>query len=95
MPHSWGMVSASKGTRPVKLSYRITPKAQMSVRMSTSRDELICSGDMYSGEPMIVWVLVMPNSGAAPGTVSFEIPKSSTLMHGLPSTRRVTNRFAG
>ena len=40
-------------------------------------------------------VLVIPNSGTAPGTVTLEIPKSNTLTHGLPSTRRVTNKFAG
>jgi hypothetical protein len=46
MPQSCGIVSASNGTRPETSSYKITPSAQMSARVSTARVERICSGDM-------------------------------------------------
>jgi hypothetical protein len=44
--HSWGIVSASNGTRPVMSSYSTQPMAQTSARWSTSRELAICSGDM-------------------------------------------------
>jgi len=39
-------VSAMNGGRPARSSYRITPSAQMSQRVSTSLLERSCSGDM-------------------------------------------------
>ena len=54
------------------------------MRASTSREERICSGDMYEGEPMIAVVFVSAKS-SAPET--FEIPKSSTFTDGEPSGR--------
>ena len=40
------MVSASKGTRPVRSSNAMAPSAQRSERSSTCFDDRICSGDM-------------------------------------------------
>ena len=84
--HSCGIVSASNGTRPVTSSYSTQPTAQMSARGSTSLALASCSGDMYSGEPIIelVWV----KSGAAiscVGDTVLEMPKSSTFTSGEPS----------
>ncbi len=68
----------------------------MSVRASTSRDEETCSGDMYSGDPSTAEVRVSePSCGLLARPVILEIPKSSTLTIGVPSVRRMRNRFAG
>ena len=61
----------------------------MSARESTLREDLICSGDMYSGEPMIADVLVSDMSALlSPVGSVFEIPKSRTLSVVPPSRRR-------
>ena len=75
----------------------IVPSAQMSVLASTRRDDRICSGAMYCGDPMTVCVSVSPKSGRAASIalVAFEMPKSRTLMHGEPSTPDVRKRFDG
>lgn len=66
------------GLVPCSISYSTMPSDQMSLRWSTSRDDLICSGDMYAGVPITVWAAVSwpPTVGA------FEIPKSRTLSSG-------------
>ncbi len=71
----------------------MTPRDQMSVRASTSREERSCSGDMYTGEPMMAWVLVTARSAVGPDIL--EMPKSSTLMEGVPSGPLVRKRFSG
>ena len=90
--HSCGSVSAWEGSFPVSSSKQITPSAQMSVRMSTARADISCSGDMYSGEPMTAVVLVIPWSPLELGLVSLEMPKSKTLMHEEPPARLVRNK---
>ena len=56
----------------------------MSVRESTFRLSWICSGDMYFGVPTSDDVTVMFSESSSPSScVSFEMPKSSTLMRGL------------
>ncbi len=62
----------------------------MSLRASTSAAERICSGDMYSAEPMPTSVAVMRVSSS-----SFEMPKSSTLITASPLRFRARKRFAG
>ena len=57
----------------------------MSVLASTSLGERICSGDMYSGEPIIAPVRVNdPARSRRSGRAIFEMPKSSTLIDELP-----------
>jgi hypothetical protein len=40
------VVLPSNGVRPAKSSYKMTPSDQMSLRLSTFRDDRTCSGDM-------------------------------------------------
>lgn len=87
--HSAGAFSPANAGSPVSISYKIAPSAQTSVRSSTSFVERICSGDMYPGEPMMAAVRVI----AAPSIL--EIPKSSSLTHGVPSERVTTYTFDG
>ena len=67
-------VSPPNGGEPAISSCKIVPSAQISVRASTLRADRICSGDMYSGEPMTAEVLVsdgfcslMPTTFEDPG----------------------------
>src|SRR5689334_17268905 len=78
--HSSGRLAPRKGAVPAKSSYKITPIAQISVRSSTSRDEFICSGDMYLGDPSTFAVVVMPASDSEKlCALTLETPKSRTL----------------
>ena len=45
-------ISATNGGRPASSSYRTQPKEYRSERPSTSMP-MVCSGDMYNGEPMV------------------------------------------
>src|SRR5438445_13530112 len=69
-----GSAAPSNGARAVTSSYRMTPKPQMSVRVSTPRVDSICSADMKKGDPMLAVVLVWWNE-LAPEPVIFDIPK--------------------
>ena len=91
---SSAMESSRNGGRPAKSSNKITPSAQMSVRGSTSRAERICSGDMYSGEPIIAksWVSAKL---VALSVVALETPKSRIFTTRDPSGKVAKNRFAG
>ena len=74
--------------RPVSISAKTTPKAQMSARLSTVFPRA-CSGDMYAAVPMITpacvarMVSVGESAGLSPEAGSFDSafasPKSSTL----------------
>ena len=88
---------ASKGACAVKSSKRTQPSDQMSVRGSMSLDARICSGDMYTGEPMGIIVLTSGSvlSKTEPVRATFEMPKSSTLMMSMPVARFVRKRFSG
>ena len=89
-------VSPVNGGVPDRSSCRMAPSDQMSARTSTSRVFFSCSGDMYWGEPMTVSLPVSRISRrAVRREVTFEMPKSSTLIHGVPSARREKKRFAG
>jgi len=46
-------VSPAKSRWPVSISHTITPKAQMSARLSTALPRA-CSGDMYAAVPRIM-----------------------------------------
>ena len=74
--HTWATVSPRKAGLPVIASYSTAPRAQTSVRPSTSFVERSCSGDMYDGEPMMVAVAVNAGSAPAPSgsTVNLEMP---------------------
>ena len=74
------------------ISYKITPKDQMSVRVSTSLAERICSGDMYKGEPIKTEVRVSESSDALPPRSDFEMPKSSTFTMRVPSARSMARK---
>ena len=80
-------VSRVIGVVPVRSSYRITPRAYTSARVSTSKAlKLACSGAMYSGVP-----ITLPNavnsdcSVSCKPVVAFARPKSITFGTGLPS----------
>ena len=74
----------------------MTPRAQMSVRSSTSPASVSCSGDMYVGDPSApAAVVIDPVPCDALGSRFLEMPKSRTLTISLPSAPRVKNRFAG
>ena len=45
-------ISATNGGRPASSSYRTQPNEYRSERPSTSMP-MVCSGDMYNGEPMV------------------------------------------
>ena len=67
----------------------------MSARASTSGEAIICSGDMYWGEPTVARGWVRRKLPLWAASLSLEMPKSSTFTSGVPSGRRVRNRLAG
>ena len=52
-----------------------------------------CSGDMYSGVPMMEPARVSRFASGAPGPLA--MPKSSTFTKSVPSFRRSTKTFSG
>src|SRR5882672_8143853 len=90
--------SALNGGSRVKSSYKIEPKDQISVRVSTDLGRRICSGDLYAGEPSSECVAVRLGAGSSALSstlMALLMPKSSTLTSELPSGRCVRNKFAG
>ncbi len=73
----------------------MAPSDQMSARVSTSLAERICSGAMYSGEPIRAAVLVSDSSSTELPVSAFEMPKSSTFTRREPSARRARNKLPG
>ena len=80
------ILSAWNGWCPVSSSYITTPSENRSVRLVTSLS-LICSGDMYSGEPMTPsgWVTVR----------SLSVKKAMLKSPTLTSISCVTSRLPG
>ncbi len=75
-------VSPSKGTWPVTISYIITPKEYISDRWSISFPST-CSGDMYSGVPIIIPAPVIPlvlRERAIPKSMIRVFPSLSIIM---------------
>lgn len=87
--------SPSNARRPVSISYRTTPNAQMSARRSTTRPRA-CSGAMYAAVPRIIpscvarpvmvgeFMMSVEEAGsdalAKPKSSTFTVPSARTLM---------------
>jgi hypothetical protein len=84
-------VCPGKGIVFEKSSNATTPRAHTSLRASTDREDLICSGDMYDGEPNASDVAVI----AVAWATSFAMPKSRIFAQGSPDRRRTMNTFSG
>ena len=83
--------SPSNNRRPLSISKRTTPKAQMSARRSTGRPRA-CSGAMYAAVPRMTPMAVIAGDVTAASVAAdpspataFARPKSSTLT--VPSSR--------
>ena len=94
------MSSPSNARRPVSISYRTTPNAQMSARLSTLLP-FACSGAMYAAVPRIMPIcvacavtvgeLIASTRDVPAGSIAFARPKSRTFT--VPSARILM--FAG
>ena len=82
----------SNGNVPVSSSYRITPSAYTSVRVSMSRPPIsACSGLMYSGVPTSAPISVCSVRSVSDCVIAFATPKS--MIFGAGSI--VANRRRG
>ncbi len=90
-------MSPSKGNLPVTISYKMTPKEYISDRSSTSWASA-CSGDIYSGVPIIIPVPVIPSvlrERAIPKSIIRALPSLSIIMLlGFKSRWMTPNRCA-
>ncbi len=83
---TWPTLSPPNSCVPVSISYSTQPKAQMSVRLSTTLPRA-CSGLMYRAVPISTPTLVSPigasggcvRLGSRPSPVALASPKSSTF----------------